>query len=222
MRRATIAAEAPIIHPQMLRGAWPKVRGKTQRLTMPPAARERLLLWRPPPGPPHLRHRGCEVARPCAVHQRHAEARGGDVVLQVGIKPHGPASLESFGARVKPVGLAQGGAAGRCRQRQGQNWQQQGTACAHGGTRRGLGLSEDGSVGTAPGATQGRFRGGFGAIARVAAPHGSCMCRSVVAAAAASICRPMDAGSSRHMPFVSGGSCQWGSRRSSPESTARK
>ena len=132
MRRATIAAGAPIIHPQMLRGAWTKVRGKTQRLTMPPAARERLLLWRPPAGPPHLRHRGCEVARPCAVHQRHAEARGCDVVLQVGIKPHGPSSLESLGARVEPVGLAQGGAAGRCRQGQGQNWQQQGTAHAHG------------------------------------------------------------------------------------------
>jgi hypothetical protein len=127
-RRATSTAEVPIIHPRMLRGACPEVLGKT---TCRPAcvSREPLLHGGPPAGTANLWHRRCEVARSGAVHQRQAEARGRDVVLQVGIKSHGPPPLESLWARVEPIRLAKGGTAGACRQ--GQCWQQQKTVHVH-------------------------------------------------------------------------------------------
>ena len=170
-RRATIAAKGPDHTPadasrRMARCPGQNVRGKTHCLGMPPASHTRLLHRRPPAGAADFRNRRREVAWPGAVHERHPQARGRDVVLKVGIKPHGPAPLESLGAWVEPVGLAQRGAARRCRQGQSQGWQQQRAARVHGGTHRGLGAVGGRSVGTAPSAPQGRFRAGFGSRAQ--------------------------------------------------------
>ena len=72
----------------------------------------RLLRGGPPAGATDFRYRHGKVAGPQAIQERHAGAGCQRATLEVGIKPHGLPLLGSDGARVEPVGLAQGGAPG--------------------------------------------------------------------------------------------------------------
>lgn len=71
---------------------------------------------RPPSRTLDLGHRLGEVARAGAVVERDPQDGGGDVVLQVGVEPHGPTTLGRRRPRGHPVRLSERRAAreGRC------------------------------------------------------------------------------------------------------------